>query len=390
MRRVTLDLGASKEYQPMGTVWLLPPNQSAAVAGALAALGVGPSEKVAVPGEPTVEQWLRLFANLDRPFKNLEWTNRFPSSSSLPGGGTLKEQMEKLDVSTALRHLPANWAATVSLTDICKAMYTIAPREYSIASAPSYGGDGGKGCTTTIDLLVQRHCNGKFSNDFLGSLMATAASGGAVSDTTMTEIACRLRSTSSQLLPFVTGTSPSPSSPDEQQQQQKSASLAPLILLTTGSGMAPVRSLLQHRLSQLATAANDDDGKISLFANFRPGDAALIEESVTDGRTAGLFDVLEMVASNPQKRRAQDAMLAPPAPASASGTGSGYEGDVAALIKHKIEHRNALVFACARPQAVEAFLDTLGRVLSLGEGKAEEVREKLGNRLAVEGYVPAV
>ncbi|WDK14797.1 nitric oxide synthase [Colletotrichum graminicola] len=326
MKRVTLDLG-DREYPTMGSVWILPPNSRNKVSSVLGALGLQADERLNLPGEPTVGDFFQRFVDLERPFKSTEWASGL--SLSRP------ETLAKAAIEDVVHQIPADWRRLVTLDSLCSAMPTIQPREYSIAS------DGSRTkhkVGNTMDLLVQHHPSGRFSDRYLNCFETFGA------------VTCKIRP-SSHLQNIV-----------ENQDR-------PMIIFTTGSGMAPVRGLLQNRLQRLRSS-DEESAKgptISLFAGFKAPDEEIVREAVQEADEAGIFDVLRLVGSNKEKRRAQDAML---------------DECVREKLAKNIEE-GALVFACARPRAVDDFLINLSKVLG------RDAREVLGDRFIADVYQPA-
>ncbi|KAK1532085.1 nitric oxide synthase [Colletotrichum costaricense] len=326
MKRVTLDLG-DREYPTMGSVWILPPNSQNKVSRVLGALGVQAEERLSLPGEPTVGEFFQRFADLDQPFKSTQWAEWL----SLPQPETLA----KVPIENVVHQIPANWRQTVTLDALCNAMPTIQPREYSIAS------DGSRTKQengNTLDLLVQHHANGKFSDKYLNCFETFGAA------------TCKIR-------------------PSSHLQAMAENQDKPMIVFTTGSGMAPVRGLLQNRLQRLRSSGDKSTKgpAISLFAGFKAADESLVREAVQEASEAGILDILRLTGSNKEKRRAQDAML---------------EAGVREKLVKNIED-GALVFACARPRAVDDFLNNLSEVLG------RDAREVLGDRFVADVYQPA-
>ncbi|KAK2061950.1 nitric oxide synthase [Colletotrichum caudatum] len=327
MKRVTLDLG-DREYPTMGSVWILPPNSRNKVSRVLGALGLRADERLSLPGEPTVGDFFQSFADLECPFKSTEWASGL--SLSRP------ESLGKAAIEDAVHQIPSDWRRSVTLDSLCSAMPTIQPREYSIASDGSQTKhkDG-----NTLDLLVQHHSGGKFSDRYLSCFEAFGA------------VTCKIR----------------PSSHLQNIAENKDR---PMIIFTTGSGMAPVRGLLQNRLQRLRSSDGGPSAKgptISLFAGFKVSDEAIVREAVQEADEVGVFDVLRLVSSNKEKRRAQDAML---------------DEGVREKLAKSID-QGALVFACARPRAVDDFLMNLSEVLG------RDAREMLGDRFIADVYQPA-
>ncbi|TDZ20733.1 Nitric oxide synthase, inducible [Colletotrichum orbiculare MAFF 240422] len=320
MKRVTLNLG-DRDYPTMGSVWILPPNSKNKVSRVLEALGAKSEEVLNIPGQPTVGDFLQRFADLERPFKSSEWADGL----SL----TRPESLTKVPIEDAVHLIPSYWRASISLDTLCAVMPTIQPREYSIASdgLRTRRKDG-----NTLDLLVQHHTHGRFSDRYLNCFETFGA------------VTCKIR-------------------PSSHLEEIAHNSDRPTIIFTTGSGMAPVRGLLQNRLQR-----PDNGGPgISLFAGFKASDAELVREAVQDADDKGIFDVLKLTGSNKEKRRAQDAMLEPA---------------IRDKLKKSVED-GALVFACARPKAVDDFLANLSKVLG------QDAREALGDRFAADVYQPA-
>ncbi|KAL0935841.1 nitric oxide synthase [Colletotrichum truncatum] len=325
MKRVTLDLG-DREYPTMGSVWILPPNSNNKVSRVLEALGLRSDEPLDLPGEPTVGEFLQRFADLEQPFKTAAWAEGL--SFSRP------ESLTKVPIEDAVHLVPSNWRRSVTLDVLCSAMPTIQPREYSIASdgLRTKRADG-----NTLDLLVQHHTNGRFSDRYLNCFETFGA------------VTCKIR--------------PSAHLEAIAENQDK-----PMIIFTTGSGMAPVRGLLQNRIEQLHSLGKPvQNTSISLFAGFKASDEELVREAVREADDEGMFDILRLTGSNKEKRRAQDAMLDP---------------GVREQLKKNVED-GALVFACARPKAVDDFLDNLSDVLG------RDAREALGDRFVADVYQPA-
>ncbi|KAJ3955346.1 hypothetical protein N0V92_008117 [Colletotrichum tropicale] len=325
MKRVTLDLG-DREYPTMGSLWILPPNSKTKVSRVLEALGLRSEEVLTLPGEPTVGDFLQRFADLEQPFKSATWAEDL-SITSL-------ESLTKLPIEDSVHLVPSHWRQTVTLDALCNAMPTIQPREYSIASDGSRTkcADG-----NTLDLLVQHHTNGRFSDRYLNCFEAFGA------------VTCKIR----------------PSAHLEEIARNQDV---PTIIFTTGSGMAPVRGLLQNRLQRLQSSPALKSPTISLFAGFKASDETLVREAVQEADEEGLFDVLRLTGSNKGKKRAQDAMLEP---------------GVREQLKKSVEN-GALVFACARPKAVDDFLSNLSEVLG------RDAREALGDRFVADVYQPAI
>ncbi|OLN88306.1 Nitric oxide synthase, inducible [Colletotrichum chlorophyti] len=323
MKRVTLDLG-DRDYPTMGSVWILPPNAKDRVSRVLDALGVRAEERLGLPGEPAVGDFLQRFVDLESPFKSKGWDDGL----SL----LLSETLRNVAIEDAVHQIPPTWRESITLDTLCNALQTTQPREYSIASD---GSRTRRGDRNTLQLLVQHHPDGRFSDKYLACFESLGA------------VTCKIR--------------PSAHLQDIAENRDR-----PTIIFTTGSGIAPVRGLLQNRLQRLRSSGEKGPA-ISLFAGFKTSDEELVREAVKEADEEGLFDVLRLTGSNREKRRVQDVMLE-------EGIREGLVKSVAA---------GALVFACARPRAVDDFLSNLSEVLG------RDAKEVLGDRFVADIYQPA-
>lgn len=185
---------------------------------------------------------------------------------------------------------------------------------------------------------------------------------------------------------------------------------APLIAIATGSGMGPVRSLLQSRMSDLEWTSglgstprpNDEaktftskqtsrrssvgsgmavrampklvnhhahlgvsntSGSIHLFAGFKTEDSILIEHLIRPAAKAGMFGTLELVQSNPDKIRVQDRLIA-------------NREKLAELFNDP----GCIVFVCANEDAANAAEKKLDEIVG------SSVRETLGERYIEEVF----
>ncbi|KAM4062344.1 hypothetical protein HRG_011139 [Hirsutella rhossiliensis] len=153
----------------------------------------------------------------------------------------------------------------------------------------------------------------------------------------------------------------------------------PLIAFTTGSGIAPLRGLLQARsaiaadrpaaskMMELKMGKTSREDSISLFLGFRPGDADIVAESTHEALALELVDMLHLTPSNPEKNRAQDKI---------------FKEGVANQIRNKIRDEGASVFVCASKEAADDFARNLEAIVGV-----KSIREVLGERWVEEVYV---
>ncbi|RDA93676.1 hypothetical protein CP533_4907 [Ophiocordyceps camponoti-saundersi (nom. inval.)] len=152
----------------------------------------------------------------------------------------------------------------------------------------------------------------------------------------------------------------------------------PLIAFTTGSGIAPLRGLLQAKSAIAADSARETmeskkkrktqaGNRLSLFLGFKGGDAEIIDEAIREARALNLVDMLHLTPSNPRRERAQDKL---------------FVDGVAAQIRSKIRDEGAAVFVCASKEAADEFADNLGAIVGV-----DSIRQVLGERWVEEVYV---
>ncbi|KAK7967737.1 nitric-oxide synthase [Apiospora aurea] len=369
MKLVGLDLHGNP-YSSMSYLSIFPPNDDATVTSLLGSMKIQADERVRFAGNITAQEFFRFFADLQQPFRGMEWAADLADVKRQQSQHDLDldlERMGSLPVCEVMARLPADWRYWASLEDLCSAVPRIQPRKYSVASHPDYynysaakktaaaAGVVSNSSASVAELLVQHHAGGTFSDRFLSSKSLTPAG---------KTVACRVEGVTHL-------------------EALADAVHRPLILFATGSGLAPIRCLLQHRAHLLKLQSQDDGSSpqqsqrhapISLFLGHRGEDEALVQESLAEARALGLFDVLKVVRSNPQKRRAQDAVF----------DDDGVVANGAEPLAAKIKTGGALVFACAKAEAEQGFLANLTALLG------RDAREALGERYVADVYQPAI
>jgi len=126
----------------------------------------------------------------------------------------------------------------------------------------------------------------------------------------------------------------------------------PLIAVACGTGIAPVRSLLQYLIR------TDTDSKISLFIGFRPDDscAELFGEMVEEASEKGILDILYVVPSNKEKVRVQD-----------------HFADCEEAPRQKLDNEEGYFHYCGIPEVVRGVKEKLKGILGVEMwGKAQE------------------
>ena len=276
--KVELDLArgqAEVDYTPMCHLRLLPRNSVVKVERMLEALGrqglgrtffhFGGSQSM------YLEDFLRDVVDLEGAFTSLKWLPSVTSSLDLiDRTAPVLEVVEKL---SELRKVDDQL-----LHDLCLDIPLLRPRTFSVASARGFFPDRSK---DTVELLVRVHPKGRVSDIYLSEINPLEV----------------MKYSFIEKVPGI---------------DLLTLTDRPIITITTGTGFAPIRSLIQHRiiLSRAALA----DGKprpftqspISLFVGFKPIDWDLITDTLDEGVELQLFDSVGLVQSNPEKKRVQD------------------------------------------------------------------------------------
>ncbi|KAB8262117.1 nitric oxide synthase [Aspergillus pseudonomiae] len=267
---ITMDLG-DMDYIEMSHLRLLPYNTPDQVGRALTALGVSNDDQRVPFMDPTMpdlsyKEFLQHYVDLEGKFKDLAWLSEaFPAGDRWDTDGTVLEDLERFpalkQVSNELR------------MKICLEMPLLRPRSFSVASSAKYLGKG------LVEIMVRLHKGGRFSDKFLSAI----SPGDSI------------------------GYSPVSIIPG----QDLISSEKHLIAICTGTGFAPIRSLLQRKIHILKDAESQgmeflfQSPPISIFVGFKAHDEALFEETLSTAERYGLVDMIFRVPSNKQKRRVQ-------------------------------------------------------------------------------------
>lgn len=268
---ITMDLGDA-DYIEMSHLRLLPSNTPDQVARVLGALGVSDASKrvpFADPMMPTLSyaDFFQHFADLEGQFKDFRWLSEaFPAGDGWDKDGTVLEVLE---------HLPTLSQISDELRmKICLDMPLLRPRSFSVASSAKYIGRG------LVEIMVRVHKGGRFSDKFLSAI----ALGDSIKYSPVSIVPGR------DLI----------------------SSEKHLLAICTGTGFAPIRSLLQKKIHALQEAKSRgmsfqfQTPPISIFVGFKVHDEALFEETLSTAAQCGLIDMLFRVPSNKKKRRVQD------------------------------------------------------------------------------------
>ncbi|KAE8421394.1 nitric oxide synthase [Aspergillus pseudocaelatus] len=267
---ITMDLGDA-DYIEMSHLRLLPYNTPDHVARALTALGVSNvSQRVPFtdPMMPTLNytEFFQHYVDLEGKFKDVAWLSEaFPAGDRWDTNGTVLEVLERLpalqQISDELR------------LKACLDMPLLRPRSFSVASSAKYIGKG------LVEIMVRLHKGGRFSDKFLSAISHGDP----------------IRYAPVAIVPG----------------QDLISSEKHLIAICTGTGFAPVRSLLQQKIHVMKEAESRgmefffQSPPISIFVGFKTHDEALFEETLSTAERYGVIDMVYRVPSNKQKRRVQ-------------------------------------------------------------------------------------
>lgn len=341
--RVTLSLGR-RTYQEMGHIKILPPNRSKKILCVIKSLAVCPEHPLPFAADLSVYSYLR-FVDLDLPFRSLGWLSKI--TGLMPQTQASLSSKHVPEVLELLSH--GGFIPLLDINEICRCMHLLVPRTFSIASSPSRLRPKSMYSTprNLVDLLVKIQPHGRFSTNFLGP---------AEPGETMRYMICA-----------------SPAWP-----MLDSSIVGPIIAIVTGSGLAPLRGLLQKRVAAAKASGPSTtsdactgfaESPISLFIGHRAVDVDIIEEAIADARHFAALDIVSVVLSNSGGIRIQDKLL---------------EDGIAKKVAAKLRHPGCRVFVCANPAAAEA------TVLNLSSLLGEDVKAALGDRYLEEVYgIPA-
>ena len=381
--QITLDIG-DQQYEEMDHVKIFAPNRDHEIEAALTTLGLSPDQCFDWHHQ-SARHFLTKYVDLDHNFKQLHW---YPGFSELP---VEKQKILRKSKASAILAELADISYDAALVEkICKDLASIVPRLYSVASCPAYSNSKAiveEDSGNTVDIIVKVNPGGRFSDQFLLN----------------SQLGAQMRF--------------SLTSPDAWKMIKTQKPNAPFIVICTGSGVGPVRALLQRRMVDLDPTADEtgrprtarsmsvntglgvspvtssfrrgSDGSgafgkrggakllkhharlgvsstlesVSLFAGFKKEDADLIHQIIRPASQLGIFDTVELCPSNPQKVRIQDHLLLPL---------------IRAQLEHKLRDRSCIVFVCANDSAVD------GTVANLNEIVGGDVKELLGDRYVEE------
>lgn len=306
------------EYETMGHIRLLPRNSEAAVERAMYLLKISNHETIGTVSQkyPTelgekldesphalqfravpVRRFLSEFVDLHSPFLSMDWAPELSIVNNQPA-------------IQVLEHLSQHQLTFMSLRHILFSMAPLHPRSYSIASSPEKSSDA-ISRKTILDVLVRVIPDGRFSHRCLSEV---GDRGKVLYKLTSNKICLPLMDLKGR----------------------------PVIAVGCGTGIAPVRSLLQYLIH------TNTQTKMSLFIGFRPGKngAKLFASMAEQASRNENVDIVYSVPSNEKKVRVQD-----------------YFVDCAEVLKRKMGDEGGYFYVCGNAAVVKGVKEKLEFVL---------------------------
>ncbi|KAI9708714.1 MAG: Nitric oxide synthase, brain [Bogoriella megaspora] len=333
LRKVQLSTRAHS-YSAMDYLQVLPPNEPEVVRQVLRALRKKGHDRILALSGMKYYDFLKELAELKRPFRDMEWTGQ------LSDEGVDIKVLAKQPVIDVLRALPSGWQRNVEPDDVLLSMPVLTPRTFSIASIPDDSEKAGMRCK--LELLVQAKRSGQFSERYLDSAKAGDF------------LRCRVRR----------GT---------ELRKLCNKETGSIVAFITGSGLAPMQSLLRFRAQKIRQFQESGDislyeRQISLFIGFHSEDSALIHEGIDEAVTSGLIDMLCLMPSNELQARVQDKVFEP-------GTRERIEAKI---------RNGAHVFVCANKAAATDVTKNLSAILG-----CDDLQQVLGEKYIQDTFSPA-
>ncbi|KAK3176432.1 hypothetical protein OEA41_007755 [Lepraria neglecta] len=290
---LSLDIGSAM-YKDINCIQILPLNHPSKVDRALKALSVDGDSipELITEAIPTYSTFLTKFADLDSPFKLLDWLLATDDPAASSSADLMKEMpshlfvLETLELFSKTKLLSASISDLSFLQDVLLSMPLLHSRTYSVASSLLTPSE----CHNKLDLMLKRIPNGRFSSVFLNDHSANSSSSEPA----------RLQY---RIVDSVSG----PRLRDLNTKNDK-----PLVVVATGAGFGPINCLLQARITA-AHRRTESEGPIdqttSLFLVFHHTDVPLAQPILDEASSLGLIDEVHIVESNAEKKRVQDLLV---------------------------------------------------------------------------------
>ncbi|KAK2598199.1 hypothetical protein QQS21_005676 [Conoideocrella luteorostrata] len=337
MQRVVLNVG-KLNYTPMWHADVIVPLWGHEIDELLDAFGLTGKETCELNNQKWTFRQLFSLVDTEKPFKSLSWTKLICPDVSAEKLSEMKDYSVK-EVVNKLRLTEYLKPGKPSLLSLALDLPTRSPRTFSIASSQHY--QVLNGYPSHLELLVETHTGGLFTDKFLSS----AESG--------QELYVRLRAGPGECLLGTT---------------------SPLIAFTIGSGIAPLRGLLQHksvtksREIRIVGESSLISQQFAMFAGFKAEDSEVIKDCVQEAACAGRLGFLALTPSNVLKERVQDTL---------------FKKNCSKFIRKAILEQGACIFACASRTAVDDFARNLEAIIGV-----DSIRDILKDRWIEEIFEP--
>ena len=342
---VNFDLDDDR-FAEMSCIQVLSSNVPSKVNQALRSLCVKGSDRVDLGLEsrnPTYSSFLTDYVDLELPFLGVEFLETAELASQ---GG--QASLSKLPVRKVLERLHSSIARMSDsqrcnfIRVLCQDMPLLHTRTYSIASSQHFLSSCNPPNASTkrkVDIIVKVLPGGRFSDTFIKDCTIPAPLRYRIVD-----------SLSGSIL--------------------RKHHMKPFIIVATGAGFGPVRCLLQWRIAIIrdALAAGHPlprqraGAGMTLFLGLKPSDRELVVDVLNEAMSVNLVDVLDIVLSNPMKRRVYDDLHRSPQ-----------------HVRNKLFKKEAMIFVCTNKVAAMATKSAFEKILGgcvgemLGERYVEEV-----------------
>lgn len=336
----------STHVEEMSCIQILPSNAPSKVSQALRSLRVKGSDRVdlGLDGKnPTYLSFLTDYVDLELPFSDVEWLEAVEIASHRDLN---RAALSKLSVRNILERLHSR---LVQMSDgqkyefihhMCQDMPLLHTRTYSIASSQHYSSSCDRVSVSTgrdVDIMVKVLSGGRFSDTFVKDSAIPSSLRYRIVD-----------SPSGAIL--------------------RKNHLRPFVIVATGAGFGPVRCLLQWRMQEIRDALAmghplpSRGSGFSFFLGLKPSDVGLIVDVLNEAMSLNLIDMLDIVLSNPMKRRVYDNLRRFPQ-----------------HLRNKVFRREGVIFICANTAAAKATKSIFEKILGgrvgeiLGERYVEEI-----------------
>ena len=278
----TFDLD-NDHFEEMSCLQILPSNTPSKVERALQSLCVNFSNRLDLgldERNPTYVSFLTDYVDLELPLSDAECLEAMD----------IRAFSNKLSVLNLLELLQSSIIQMGDaqrngfIQDLCRVMPLFHTRTYSLASSQHYPSRRDRVHESTgreVDIMVKVLIGGRFSQTFLQDATIPASLRYRIVD--------------------------SPSGATLRKHHLK-----PFIAVATGAGFGPVRALLHWRMGivrdNLAAGRPlpSRGSGVSLFLGLKPSDVELTVEVLNEAMALNLIDMLDIVVSNPLKRRVYD------------------------------------------------------------------------------------